>query len=90
LINRKASSPALKYQDYIERNREFFVALDNLQYLGFARINIANHFCSSTECVPFNDEGLPLYNDFNHLNKIGLEYVSSNIADVAIEALNDN
>lgn len=86
-ITGKSVCENLKISDYYERNHEFFDALKSINEDNYTRVELLEKFCNTGECLAYNADGLPLYNDGNHLTALGQSYVADDIKFSIVDLL---
>ena len=72
LFEGNMSSLSLPIREYHERNKEFFSALESDLSANVSILSIERFFCDEENCLPYDDENIPLYTDGNHLSETGL------------------
>lgn len=83
------ASLELSIGHYQERTVEFF---DALYYVGVDAGQVfssAKYFCDMKSCRPYSSDGLPLYNDGNHLNQLGLQLLEEDLFLFIQDQFND-
>ena len=67
----------LPISEYQRRNLEFYTSLKSDLFASLVVLNIEHFFCKETNCLPFDENYMPLYSDGNHLSETGLVKVGS-------------
>jgi hypothetical protein len=76
-VNPNPKPPIVLKKDIINKHKIYDDLLSEIK--GAKLLNIRNILCPTDKCILFNETGLPLYYDGDHLSQFGSEYLAKKI-----------
>ncbi|WP_161973772.1 acyltransferase family protein [Hwanghaeella grinnelliae] len=69
------SLPSISVSEYDERNQAVFSVFNRHSSPNVSYVNTKSLFCDEDKCYQYNEDGLVLYSDFNHVNYHGAQKI---------------